>query len=400
MNPELLKAIAFFTREKKIMNSLCVTCGDLDHTEYAAEGESRPGVPVSEQALYDLASATKLFTGMTVLALAERGRIDLQKPVTAYDARFVNLQDVSVETLMRFGADLKTDGRIDEKPDAETAEQCLFQVRNAGLPGKRPYSDIPAMVLKYVVEGATGQSFFENIRSLILEPAGMTETFAQVPPERLADCVCYDLEHRIEKDRMILNTGILPGMPHDPKARKLSPHGENLCGHAGLFSTPGDLVKFCRAVLNGQILSAGSIRQMGINRTGKQLEDGTWSQFLGYQCYVRHPDQYFSEIPAYESESAFGIGGFTGNHISIDPEKRIFVIFLGNRVYDRLTVLIPEDGKTYEDYGLNPDGTGTFRWPDGRIIPSSVNYVHQKDEHLHKVVAEVMETALQSKAEV
>lgn len=391
MNRELKEAVSFFTREKGIMSSLRVTCGDLTRTEYAFDGEARPGVPVADSTLYDLASVTKLFTGMTVLALRDRGQLDPERPVTDYDARFVNLKDVSTETLLRFGAELKTPGRVDDRPDAVSAEGCLFQVRNEGNPGRRPYSDIPAMVLKYVIEGATGRSFYDNIRSLILEPAGMTETYARVPAERLGDCVCYDLEHRIEKDRLILNSGILPGTPHDPKARKISPDGDNLCGHAGLFSTAGDLVKFCRAVLRGDILSADTLKEMGTNRTGRKLEDGTWSQFLGYQCYVRHPDQYFSEIPVYESDSAFGIGGFTGNHLSVDPEKKIFAIFLGNRVYDRLTVLIPEDGKTYADYGLNPDGTGEYLWPDGHKVYSSVNYVHQKDEHLHAVIKRILE---------
>ena len=62
---------------------------------------------------------------------------------------------------------------------------------------------------------------------------------------------------------------------------------------------------------------------------------------------------------------------------------------LGNRVRDRLTVLIPPEGRTLTDYGLLPDGRGRIRWEDGRLIPSSVQYVHQKDEHLHRVIAEV-----------
>ena len=391
MNRALKEAISFFIGEKRIMSSLCITCGDLNHIEYAFDGEARPGVPVRDETLYDLASVTKLFTGMTVLALAERGILDLNRPVTGYDRRFEHLEGITSEMLLRFGVSLKTPARIDEQTDREAAEKCLFQVRNEGLPGKRPYSDIPAMVLKYVVEAATGEPFFSSIRSMILEPAGMSETFAAVPSERLPDCACYDLEHRIEKGRMILNTGILPGMPHDPKARKLSPHGESLCGHAGLFSTAGDLTKFCRAVLEEKILSAESLKAMGTNRTGKMTEDGSWSQFLGYQCYVRHPQQYFSEIPVYESDSAFGIGGFTGNHLSLDPEKKIFVILLGNRVYDRLTVLIPEDGKTVTDYGLNPDGTGTVLWPDGHTVFSSVDYVHQKDRHIHAVIQHILE---------
>ena len=83
---------------------------------------------------------------------------------------------------------------------------------------------------------------------------------------------------------------------------------------------------------------------------------------------------------------AFGIGGFTGNHVSVDPDRGLFTVFLGNRVKNRLTVLVPEAGKTLEDYGLNPDGTGKFRWDDGEEVSSSVKYVHQKDRHLHSAV--------------
>jgi hypothetical protein len=59
-------------------------------------------------------------------------------------------------------------------------------------------------------------------------------------------------------------------------------------------------------------------------------------------------------------------------------------------VKNRLTVLIPEEGKDLTDYGLNANGSGTFRWPDGEVIPSSVKYVHQKDATLHKAVAETL----------
>jgi CubicO group peptidase (beta-lactamase class C family) len=105
---------------------------------------------------------------------------------------------------------------------------------------------------------------------------------------------------------------------------------------------------------------------------------------------VRHPEQYHSEIPEYMGQSAFGIGGFTGNHVSMDPERGLFTVFLGNRVKNRLTVLIPEEGKTLTDYGLNADGSGHFRWTDGEVIPSSVKYVHQKDRHLHRAVEEAL----------
>ena len=87
---------------------------------------------------------------------------------------------------------------------------------------------------------------------------------------------------------------------------------------------------------------------------------------------------------------AFGNAGFTGNHLSLDPEHGSYVFFLGNRVKGKLTMLIPEQGKTFEDYGLSADGSGTVVWDDGTVIPSSVKYVHQKDEHLHTVISKVL----------
>ena len=161
-----------------------------------------------------------------------------------------------------------------------------------------------------------------------------------------------------------MRAGLRPGVPHDPKAAVLQGDTGDLCGHAGLFSTAADMERFCRAVLARKIVGEESLRETAVNRTGRLLEDGTYTQYLGIQCYVRHPVQYWSEIPAY--------------------------MFLGNRVRNRLTVLVPEAGKTLTDYGLNADGSGTFPWEEGRILPSSVKYVHQKDAHLHSAVMETL----------
>ena len=74
----------------------------------------------------------------------------------------------------------------------------------------------------------------------------------------------------------------------------------------------------------------------------------------------------------------------------LDMETGVFALFLGNRVQNRLTVLVPEAGKTIMDYGLSVDGTGRLLWPDGTWIYSSVNYVYQKDAHFHQAVANEM----------
>ena len=355
----LSEGIRFFTRETEILSGLSVACGAGERTETAMDGE------VTGQSVFDLASVTKLFTGLCAMKLKEEGLLDFSRPVCYYDSRFRGLKEQTVEDLMTFAVTVRTPVRLDACPDRESALEALFAAEGLAEQERRAYSDIPAMVIKYIVEAA-----------------GMAETWAKVPAERIADCQVYDREHRIENGRYILREGLKKGVPHDPKAAVLQGDSGDLCGHAGLFSTMPDMIRFCRAVLAGKIVSGESLREIAVNRTGRKRPDGTYTQYLGLQCYVRHPEQYHSEIPVYMGRNAFGIGGFTGNHVSVDPLRGLFTVFLGNRVRNRLTVLIPEAGKGLTDYGLNADGSGFF--------PSSVKYVHQKDAHLHRAVAETL----------
>ena len=384
VNPELQQAIQFFTREKEIMSCLLLVCGARGRMETALDGDA------AENSVFDLASLTKLFTGLCAMKLKEDGLLDFSRPVFSYDPRFTALKDVTVGELMGFAVELRTPGRVDACATREEALDCLFGSFSVGMPKGRAYSDIPSMVIKYVLEAAAGAPFMDCVRKMILEPAGMRETWALVPQERLGDCQCYDREYRIEGGKRICRTGLKPGVPHDPKAAVIQVGTEDLCGHAGLFSTAADMTRFCRAVLEERLVGGASLREMAVNRTGRLKPDGTHTQYLGYQCYVRHPNQYYSEIPAYMGLQAFGNAGFTGNHLSVDPEHGIFSFFLGNRVSGRLTVLLPEEGKTFADYGINPDGSGKMTWGDGQVIPSSVKYVHQKDEHLHRVIMKVL----------
>ncbi|MBE5796794.1 MAG: beta-lactamase family protein [Clostridiales bacterium] len=381
----LQDSIRYFTGETHIMPCLSVACGGAGRFACARGGvQDLQGAPLTERSIFDLASLTKLFTGLTVMRLNEEGLLDLSRPVAGYAPQFEYLTEVSVAQVLGFEVALTTQERVDTQKTPADARKQLFGIRPGPVTG-RAYSDMHAMVLKHVIEGAAQESCLHEVQRVILTPLEMADTFAVVPEERRVDCVSCDREHRIERGRYILREGIAPGMPHDPKAARLYP---DYAGHAGLFSTLGDMVKLCQGLLREQVVSRSTLISMSRNRTGLRRPDGTYSQFLGAQCYVLHPQQRFSEIPVYEGERAIGLSGFTGHHLSVDAENGIFAVFLGNRVLDRLTVLVPEEGRSITDYGLNPDGTGQVLWPDGRLVYSSVDYVHQKDAHLHRAVAD------------
>ena len=92
-------------------------------------------------------------------------------------------------------------------------------------------------------------------------------------------------------------------------------------------------------------------------------------------------------MPAYTSAHAFGLSGFTGNHLIIDAEQGVFSLFLGNRCHARVSHITPPEGKALTDYGLDERGVGRIVWPDGHTAPSSAKYVYFKDACLHVPIA-------------
>lgn len=384
----LQDSIRFFTEETHIMPCLSLACGTANTvlTAHSGLSDEAAGHALTADSLFDLASLTKLFTGLLVMRLHEDGLLNLSAPVTAYAPQFTRLQGVTVSQVLGFEVGLTTSARLDVQSSPEAALALLFDIAPGEVTG-RAYSDMHAMVLKHVIEGAAQEDYATLLERILLHPLGMTDTHLVVPEEKRSLCVSCNGEHRIEKGRTIRREGILPGTPHDPKARVLYPLA---CGHAGLFSTRSDLVKLCQGLLREEVISRASLIDMSRNRTGYRRPDGSYQQHLGAQCYVKHPQQRHSEVPPYESDKAISLSGFTGHHLSVDVETGVFALFLGSRTQNRLTVLLPRAGESITDYGLRPDGVGQIVWPDGSRIFSSVDYVYQKDAHFHQAVADEM----------
>ncbi|MBQ8536017.1 MAG: beta-lactamase family protein [Clostridia bacterium] len=379
---ELQKGMAWLMDDRHMLAGLAIGFGRAQKALTACRN-------YNENTLFDLASLTKMFTILSLLKLRDKGLLSLSDPLQKWDKRFANLPDTTLFDLCTFAQRLVTPGRIDDAPDRQTALERLFAASRQPHTRGRVYSDIHAMVLKYVIEAASGQSYFDYLTQWLLKPLGLNSLTAAVAPEKRPLCASCDNEHRIEGESYICRRGVAPGTVHDPKARRLSLDGSDLCGHAGLFGSLKDLIALCQALLQGDVLAPDTLREMAVNRTGKPLNWG-YSQYLGYQCFVKHPDQHHSEAPPYMGDAAISWSGFTGHHLSLDIDRGLFCVILGNRVENRLTVLAPPPGKTLADYGLAPDGSGLFTWPDGEKVFSSVNYVYQKDARLHGPIGQML----------
>ena len=390
---ELEGGISHLLDERKIISGIGVSYGDMTRGEQFCRGnlsEVRlvdgafvPDVaPLENNSIFDLASVTKLFTCIAVLQLVERGKLRLDKRVGEIDKRFPHISDVTVEDLLCFRQTLSTTARMDTAATAHEAEALLFDIRLGPPPVRKFYTDMGAMVLKYLVESAADNSFWEQMDAFIIRPLGLTRTFAVVPSELLGQTVNCNYERRIVNGDFWLDTLCPPGTVHDPKARLLNTAFPAPCGHAGLFASLEDMTKLARGMLGGALLSRRMLLEVGVNRTGGKLPDGSDSQYMGYLCYSKQPVQTFSEVPAYFGERTIALNGFTGNHFSIDPEKNQFMILLANRIHNRATTVTGR---------ANPeDKTETILWDDGKTYIVSQNFVYTKDKFLKNHIGHIL----------
>ena len=391
---QLLDGIRFLTDEKHIITGLNAAFGSRDRYEELHYGNISEYVfvngepvfsptPAKNDSVYDLASVTKLFTALSVLKLFSEKKFSFDTQLCSLDSHFPGLASYTVYDLLAFQKAISSPERIDAQPDRDSALHILFQSVPSPRPERRFYTDMGAMVLKYVIENVSGRSYYEYLSENILRPLGMNHTFSSVPESLYPNTANYNFERRIGQDGSFsVDTGCPTGTVHDPKARVISPDGRDLCGHAGLFSTAEDLSLLAQALLRGEILPLSLVREIGINRTGFRLPDGDYTHHLGYLCFAKHPVQTYSEVPAFFSDRTIALNGFTGNHFSIDPEQNRFLILLSNRIQNRVTVATgrPDPESTLEK----------IQWPDGKAYPVSQNYVYYKDNYLKNPAGNIL----------
>lgn len=392
----LQSGMRYLCEQSRMVSGLAVAYGDgaRAHTDYmgAAQEVVREGDafvpcvrPLDENAIFDLASVTKLFTALSVVLLVQDGRVRLGDRLSEYEPRFTHVGDTTVGDLLTFRAELYTEKRIDAQENRDAAQAVLFDMRHMPSPPLRHYTDMGALALKYVIEAASGMPYYDFLKARVLAPLHMDTTFARVPEALLDRVVCYNYERRIVNGAYTVDTGCLPGLPHDPKARVLMGDTGELCGHAGLFSTMNDMVRLAQGLINDRLFPHETLLEMGTDRTSEcPLGEGGRKQYLGYLCYTKHPEQTYSEVPACFGWRTVALNGFTGNHFSVDPEQNQFMIILANRIHNRVTVATGRPDPH--------DPTLSMQWNDGRTYPVSQNYTYTKDPLLKEPMAELLKS--------
>ncbi len=333
--------------------------------------------PVEQDTIFDLASTSKLFTAISILKLNEYGLIDVFDPITKYVPEFKNLDDVTIYDLLKFRIMIVTDKRVDSAKSKEEAEQILFTVHKRDDQNfNNAYTDMGAMVLRYVVERVSKISFKEFVNEEIFKTVGMKDTYLNVPLEKINRVANENYSTIIRSDgTSITRYDNVPGTPHDAKALAIGELSGIAPGHAGFFSTKDDMIKLGNSLIKGEVLSKESVLSISDTATGFKDED-KYTYFYGSLVFLKQPNPKFLSVYPPLSGKAFMSPGFAGTTLCVDPINEITLFIGSSRLHNRIYQIHPNQVKNIK---VNEHNKKTFTLPNGEEKVLCVDYTKEKE---------------------
>jgi len=197
---------------------------------------------------FRLGSMNKMFTAVATLQLIDKGKLSLDDPLIKHLPDYANKDLASKVTVRHLLSHTGGTGDI-FGPDYDKNRLTLRALSDyVKLYGARPlkfepgarweYSNYGFLLLGYLVEKVSGQSYYDYVRANIFRPAGMTSTDSLPEEEKVAKRATGYMK---EKGAWAPNTDTLPW------------RGTSA---GGGYSTVGDLLKFAQALSAHKILSA------------------------------------------------------------------------------------------------------------------------------------------------
>lgn len=292
-------------------------------TQASGKAIVETGTPMEPSARFRIASITKTFVSVVVLQLAQEGKLQLDDTINKFLpkeilAQLPNSNQITIKQLLNHSSGLanyltpefyaETRANPSSQWTAPVAIKYAYNLPPVGTPGQRfEYSDTNYILLELIVEKVTNSILTKEIRSRILTPLNMKDTFMEV--------------------RESIPGGFANGY------RKVNGSRTNVTqldegnglGDGGLISTAPDLAKFIHGLLaEAKLLSPESLKQMltffkndnyGLGIASNKTK---WGQLLGHN------------------------GVMTGFRAEMHylPSRDVTIIVLGNNEYEEIYGLV------------------------------------------------------------
>jgi len=269
-------------------------------------------IPIDINSSFQLASASKPFTGLSVMILKERGLLDYDDKVQKYLPKFP-YENVSIRHLLNHTAGLQNYMYLVdnywENDSTITNQDVLNLMIEHELPlnyypGRRfSYSNTGYAMLALVVEKVSGEYFGDFLKNEIFDKLGMFNTYV------------YN-RNRIEQDSNQV-------IGYNSRGRRLRPYyhdpNNEVLGDKSVYSTVDDLLKFNMALNNYELVDKETLEEAyskGILPNKNKINYGFGWRLKddGSHSYVFHNGAWH---------------GFTST-ITYEPDEEITLILLNN----------------------------------------------------------------------
>ena len=287
-------------------------------------------IPVSTQTIFDLASLTKpLATTLVVLTLMEHAQLTLDHTLGDFmvTSRGTEKADISIRHLLYHNSGLP-DYRPYFKvldPADPTRNRTLILSRILEEPLKYAigekviYSDLGFILLRGVIEAASGRRLDDIVREEIYLPMQLEDLFFGDPQNP------RPVNGFASTENCPWRQGLIRGVVHDENAYAVG----GVDGHAGLFGTAADVHGLLLEILEAysQDRSRG-VFNPGLLRDFLDYGKGT-ERALGFD----RPSVKGSASGCCFSGNSVGHLGFSGTSFWMDLDRSIIIILLTNRIH-------------------------------------------------------------------
>ena len=353
---------------RKIVGAVVLVArnGEVVYRRIAGLADREAGKPMTEDAIFRLASVTKPIVAATALAMIERGRLGLDDAVASHLPYFTpKLADgrqptITIRQLLTHTAGLAyaypdpaiSTGLGPTDSDFETNFTRVAALPLSYEPGTAWQYSIAIDVLGAVIARVEGTTLGEAAKRYVTGPLGMADTgFAVTDLSRLA--VPYgDAEPeplRMGDPHAVMkadgeSTIFSPGRIFNPRAFQ--------SGGAGMVGTARDILGFLEALRRGgdPILSAETTAMAMRNQIGDlPREDAPGFRFGFFGAVLADPVAAGWPNPP----GTVGWGGVYGHSWFIDPTNGLSAAIMTNTALEGCTGQFPADIRNAV-YGVAP----------------------------------------------
>lgn len=300
-------------------------------------------VPVQASTVYDLASLTKpLATATSVLLLVQAGKLQLDVAVgnILVELKGTPIGSATLRDLLTHRSGLPgwrplyerlvVEGLAWGRAEPSVVRQAVLRlIKDEPLVSRigeqTLYSDLGFILLGFAVERASGLLLDEYFAQAVAHPLGARPLFFSRASSTSPSSVNQPGVMIAPTEWDEWRKRLLKGEVHDENAAAMG----GVAGHAGLFGTAEAVLAVSGAWLasyhgDRSLLDRELVRQF----TTRQSQTPRSSWALGWDT-----PSVPSSSGTHCSPEAFGHLGFTGTSLWIDPQRRLEVVLLTNRVH-------------------------------------------------------------------